>query len=238
MAKIPQLYKARVWVPYEECASISMGNILSCMELAWSTQSLPMDQIHVQTKKGMLGMVLASENKSCFCRDLCELSIADQPLAHYERLERLDVCFAICLHSSHTGDLLYVLEFFLCQGPTTCEYLMSFLNILLPIIKHELKMFKLACGKQLGEEELVVEVIQFSEANQLSSSVSNQLDVFPIKFVSVQYTEDHHVQSVSLEFKETETGKRKTGLRPSLEHLKPHFGKKLKDVAKELGGEV
>ncbi|KAH6798351.1 hypothetical protein C2S51_034835 [Perilla frutescens var. frutescens] len=237
ITRIPQFYQARVWVPYEECASIDSD--LICMELAWSLRSLPMDQIHVKTTKGILGMVLASESKSCFCQNLCEFSIVDQPLAHYERTERLNVCFAICLQSSHTGGLHYVLEFFLYQGPATCEYLLSFLNFLLPIMKQQLKSFKIASGKRL-DEELVIEVVEFSETNKLiTSSESDQPDVLPIKFKSVQYgqmehlyTEDQHVQS---EFKKTGIGKRKIGLHLSLEDLKPHFGKKLKDAVKELG---
>lgn len=198
----------------------------------------------------MIGMVLASENSSCFCRNLSEFSRADQPLSHIEMFERREVCLAICLQSSHTGELLYVVEFFLYAGPPTYEYVKSFLNFLLPILKHELKSFKMACGKQLGQE-LVIEVIEFSEATKLvGSSEFEQMDEFPIKFESVhqevatsdskrisreKIMQEHNV--AALDSKGKVKGKRKADFHPSLEFLQPYFVKKLDDVAKELGGE-
>lgn len=213
------------------------------------------NEIYVEPKIGILGMILESESKSCFCRNIFGFSISEQPLAHMTRSGRCNVCFGICLQSSHTGDLLYVFEFFLYQGPATNEYILSFLNFLLPIIKYELKTFKLASGKQL-EEELVVEVIEFSQANQLSSSESEQLGVFRIRLKSVlygqqesQHNREQRVHSnpevrqanqcnvVAPNFGKTENGKKENRLHLSLEVLKPHFGKKLVNVAEELGGE-
>ncbi|KAH6812416.1 hypothetical protein C2S51_026178 [Perilla frutescens var. frutescens] len=249
ITKIPQLHMANVWVPNGECVGTNNSNSnQTCMELAWSTNGrwdfVPTDQvrwIHVPTRKGIVGMVLASENKSCFCGNLSEFSIVDQPLAHYERRERRNVCFAICLQSSHTGDLLYVLEFFLNEGPSAFEYLRSFLNFLLPIIKQELGTFKMASGKLFGEE-LVVEVIEFSEANKVTSSeLDLQPDVYPIKFVSVHYDLKEHqnieepCSSAAAASKRTPRGKRKTGIDLTHELLISYFGKKLDDVSKELG---
>lgn len=198
---------------------------------------LPTDEvhwIHVQPKKGIIGMLLASENNACFCRNLCEFTIADHPLSHFEMSRRCDACFAMCLQSSHTGDLVYVVEFFLIQGPATYEYLRSFLNFLLPMMKHELKSFKLAFGKELGEE-MVVEVIEFCDADRLlGSSESKDADFFPIKFKSVQYSRRNAQEQDS---KTREKGKRRKRFNLSLEVLKLNFGKKLKVVAEELGSE-
>ncbi|XP_057801184.1 protein NLP5-like isoform X2 [Salvia miltiorrhiza] len=246
---LPQLHMANVWVPNRECVSITNTN-MSCMQLALSTNQLwwkrrDKDEsrwIHVQARKGIVGMVLASENKSCFCQNLCAFSSVDQPLSHYEMSDRRDVCFAICLQSSHTGYLVYVVEFFLYQGPPTCEYVRSFLSLLLPVMKHQLRSFKMASGKQLGEE-LVVDVIEFSEANKLGPSESEQAGVFPIKFKSVQYKHQHaqvhqeaeECSAAASDSKRANRGKRKTNLHLSLEILKPHFGKKLQDVAQVLG---
>ncbi|KAH6806849.1 hypothetical protein C2S51_027957 [Perilla frutescens var. frutescens] len=148
------------------------------------------------------------------------------------------------------GMVLESEKFFLNPSP---QYLQSFFSFLLPIMKHRLKSFKMASGKQLGEE-FVVEVIKFSEANQLKPSESDVPDIFPIKFKSVQYGQKEHPftteqQEQSVPYAtETEQcnvnasnlttikrGKRKTGLHLSLDDLKPHFGKKLNDVAGELG---
>lgn len=259
MTNIPQLHMAKVWISYEACASINSNAM--CLELALSTKDIlfwdyiPRNQvrwIHVQPRKGILGMVLESESKTCFCQNLCEFSIGDQPLAPYQRRGRLDVCFAICLQSSHTEELLYVVEFFLYRSP---EYLRSFMDFLMLIMKQQLKSFKYASGKQLGEE-LVVEVLEFSEANTLTFSELGLPHLFPIKFKSVRYNQMEHQQgedkpvacvsdvmqpeqcsSAASHSKKAKRAKGKASSRPSFEVLKPHFGKKLEDVAEELDGE-
>lgn len=262
--EIPHLHIAKLWVPYEKCAK-SVNT--RCMALASSATDLCNDmptatnqirQIHVQHRKGILGMVLASENKSCFCRNLGEFSIADQPLAHYDRRESRDICFAICLQSSHTQDLLYVLEFFLYPGPGTYDYLRAFLNFLLPILKQDLKSFKIASGKRLGDDELIIEVIEFSEDNTFTVSESNIPNVLPFRFKRVEYGQKEHrgnedkqmesdshatqteqcSEAASDIEKNPREKRRSSGVHLSLQILRPHFGKKLKDVAEELGGEA
>lgn len=250
---IPQCYKANVWVSNGKCIDSNSRTMqFTLVTSGWWSQVYT--EIYVEPKIGILGMILESEDKSCFCRNIFGFSIGEQPLANMTRSQRCCACFGICLQSSHTGDLLYVFEFFLYQGLATNEYIRSFLNFLLPIIKYELKTFKLASQKQLGDEELVVEVIEFSK-DQLSSSESEQLCVFPIMLKSVMYDQQEHqhnrehVESypevgqveqcnvVVSNFKKTEKGKRENRLHLSLEVLKPHFGKKLVNVAHELGGE-
>lgn len=250
---IPQCYKANVWVSNGKCIDSNSRTMqFTLMVSGWRSQVN--NEIYVEPNIGIHGMILESEGKSCFCRNIFGFSIAKQPLAHMIRSQRCSACFGICLQSSHTGDLLYVFEFFLYQGLATNEYIRSFLNFLLPIIKYELKTFKLASRKQLGDEELVIEVIEFSK-DQLSSSDSEQLGVFPIMLKSFMYDQQEHqhnrehVQSYpevgqveqcnvdTSNFKKTEKGKRENRLYLSLEVLKPHFGKKLENVAQKLGGE-
>lgn len=143
----------------------------------------------VKTKRGLLGTVLASENKSCFCPNLCDFSISEQPEAHHAQQARLDVCFAICLQSSYNENIPYVLEFFLDKSSNKCQHLYSFLNFLLPTMKEKLKSFKVASGKQLGEE-LVVEVITSGKNKDFSSFESHQSDMLPIKFKITQYNQE------------------------------------------------
>ncbi|XP_042016982.1 protein NLP7-like [Salvia splendens] len=279
----PQLYMTNVWVSTGDCGSTTSNK--NCMELTFSTDSDPdsdsdsdsVHRIHVEARKGMIGVVLASENKSCFCPNLSEFSIVDHPMSHYDMRDRHEVCFAICLQSSDSGNLVYVMEFFLYQSPATHMSVGSFLSLLLPILKQKLRSFKLACGKQLGEE-LVVEVIEFSDANKLDFSDSEPARVYPVIFKSVQYNrkgchhtevqqlnEYHHIEDQEQHAEECNEEqqqnvyhhaeeeqhakespvdnshsstrkrvKRKSSLNLSAEVLKSHFGKKLKDVAKEL----
>ncbi|KAL8557226.1 hypothetical protein ACS0TY_004607 [Phlomoides rotata] len=186
--KIPQLFCDDVWVTYNKCDSISSN--ICCMErLQYANKSTlyyPNNFRQVQTGKGIVGMVLASENKSCFCRNLCDFSMVEQPRSHYLQRCRMDVCFAICLQSSHTGNLLYILEFFLYQGPAKLEYLSTFLHILFPILKRELTSFKVASGQQLGDD-LVVDVIEFPQGNKFTSSELDESYSSPFKFKIVHF---------------------------------------------------
>ncbi|KAL0340572.1 UNVERIFIED_CONTAM: protein NLP7 [Sesamum radiatum] len=90
--------------------------------------------------------------------------------------------------SSITSNNLYILQFFLGQESTKYEHLCSFLSFLLPIMKETLKSFKLASGKQLGEE-LVVEVISFDKNDEFTSFELHQPNVLPVRFEVTQYIE-------------------------------------------------
>ncbi|KAL8540759.1 hypothetical protein ACS0TY_002109 [Phlomoides rotata] len=219
---------------------------------------------HAETGKGIAGMALVSDSKSCFCRNLCEFSIADQPLALNERNARLDVCFAICLQSQHTGDLVYILHFYLNGACRRFEHFKSVLCSLLQIMKQTLKSCKVASGQELGEK-LVVEVIEFSQVNEMDFSESEQLEDLPVIFKFVNYHAQKHdsedkqaqfapsgVESIAQEeagqcstaepnlkkkdaAEEVQGRKRKTRLNITFQDLKPYFGRKLKDVVKEVG---
>ncbi|XP_042034875.1 protein NLP6-like isoform X2 [Salvia splendens] len=242
---IPQLEATHVWVRNGKCISVTDTNV-HCMELALSytyynkyVDADDVHTIHVRSRKGIVGSAMASENKAYFCPSLYEFGIDDQPL--FERRKSSSACFAVCLQSSHTGGLVYVMEFFLYPGPSTYSYVRSFLELLLPIMKHELKSFKMASGKQLGEE-LVVEVIASEERKLIGSDSDAAAMLFPVRFKRMQYGEQSkaltmssHISGKVWDFNITENRKRKRGLNLSLEDLKPHFGKRLKDVAIELG---
>ncbi|KAL7150091.1 hypothetical protein ABFS83_05G085300 [Erythranthe nasuta] len=272
--KIPQLHRAEVWATCTRCA-FEKDNSLNCMELTRVMYELyeefdyeehiypkMLEFSHIHTKKGITGMVLASKNNSCFFRNSCHFSLVEQPLAHFMQNERTGSCFAICLQSIHTGNLVYVLEFFLNQGPGKYEHIVSFLNFLLPILKKYLKTFTIASGQQLGDE-LAIEVPVFPGEDELIlSEINGRQNKF--KFVPYSGREHQHsahqqrpiivvddmdsvastshaehlISSVAANSNKIKGGKKmkKTGrLNLTLEALKPHFGTKLKDVAKELG---
>ncbi|KAL8053604.1 hypothetical protein ABFX02_05G082400 [Erythranthe guttata] len=268
--KIPQLHMVQVWATCTRCPS-EKDISLNCMELTDFMQELALEESiystmlefsHIHTRKGITGMVLASENKSCFFRTSCHFSIVEQRLAHFTQNERIGSRFAICLQSTHTGNLVYVLEFFLNQGPGKYEYILSLLNFLIPILKRYLKSFTIASGQQLGDE-LAIEVPVFPGEDELILSEINGLQN-KFKFVPYSGREHQHsghqqrpiivvddtdsvtstsqaehlISSVAVNAKKIKKGKKmkKTGrLNLTLEALKPHFGTKLKDVAKELG---
>ena len=125
-----------------------------------STNIVPRDEniltIHVNGRKWIVGIALVSESKSCFCPNIESSYLDSGSIA----------CFAICMQSSHTSDLVYVMEFYLKNNDWIIDTV-HFLNFLLCKMKRNLKSFKMACGKQLGEE-LVVGVVDHN-ANKLKS---------------------------------------------------------------------
>ncbi|KAK4404059.1 protein NLP4 [Sesamum angolense] len=77
---------------------------------------------------------------------------------------------------------------FLAKQVQNMNIFVLFLSFLLPIMKETLKSFKLASGKQLGEE-LVVEVISFDKNDEFTSFELHQPNVLPVRFEVTQYIE-------------------------------------------------
>lgn len=190
--KSPQLHVASVWVPCSECNHIDIK--MSCFELVrFSDIDLlePSDRrihdfikacrfLRLQPREGVIGRILDSENMLSFCQNFCDFSIIEQPLVHYAQLARLDIYFVICLQSSHTGNSIYILEFFLSHGhPWSLCSLMS-------IMKQKLKSFKVASGQQLGRE-LISEAIELCKGEEFTYLQSGYLDSLPLKSKTTQY---------------------------------------------------
>ncbi|KAK4435822.1 protein NLP6 [Sesamum alatum] len=266
-------FLAQVWVPCSQCTDTNKN--LACMKrqlfesCPYGEDWFMCNSHKVETGKGITGILLSSKNKSCFFPNLCHFSITEEPQAHHAQFTRYNLCFAICLQSSNTSNNLYVLQFFLSQASRTYEHFSSFLSFLLPIMKETLKSFKVASGKQLGEE-LVVEVISFDKNDEFTSFELHQPDMLPVRFEVTQYDKEQRYQhwtnqlvhdtpngkdsgktvpeaepndaaSAELEEGVTVTAKKTKGERNTrsfhirYEDLELHFGKRLEDVAKELG---
>ncbi|KAL3839192.1 hypothetical protein ACJIZ3_023783 [Penstemon smallii] len=257
----PQVVGAQVWVPCGQCA-----NSTSCMRLMTSYFSDPRQPLEfmsaskfhgVQMGKGVAGIALESQNKLCFCESLCHFSIIDYPLAHFAIRARLNVSFAICLQSSHTGNDIYVIEFFLQHHMFGNDGYPRILYFLLTTMKNQLKSFKVASGRQLGEE-LVVKVIDFENFNEHTSFKYGQLDdTYPLKFeitrygheMKHQYSRNHQVEVTSdsagsmvendanlerVAAMESEREGNKMKCEIWYDVLNPNSGKKLEDVLENL----
>ncbi|XP_073046421.1 uncharacterized protein [Primulina eburnea] len=86
-----------------------------------------------------------------YLENLGDFSILEYPWANHAQTYRLEICFVICLQSSHTSNDLYVLEFFISPGTEKDGYPWSYLSFLASTMKINLKSFKVASGQQLGE---------------------------------------------------------------------------------------
>ncbi|KAL0382817.1 UNVERIFIED_CONTAM: protein NLP6 [Sesamum calycinum] len=260
---------AQVWLPCSQCTDTHKNLVCVRRKLVESCSAFKINRFmckshKVETGKGITGILLSSENKPCFFPNLCHFSITEEPQAHVVQVARFNVCFAICLQSSYTGSNLYILQFFLNLPSRKYENLCSFLSFLLLMMKETLKSFRVASGKQLGED-LVVEVISFDKNDKFTSFELHQPDVLPVRFEVTQYVEkDPRYQNstnqlvhdsskpvperqlddaattdseegVTVTTKKTKGERNTTSFHISYDDLQLHFGKRLQDVAKELG---
>ncbi|PIN22684.1 hypothetical protein CDL12_04595 [Handroanthus impetiginosus] len=158
---VPELHLAQVWIPCEQCA-YATGSNLSCMTRADFRAAAKNNSMrgfsnacrfhNIQSQKGIAGIVLSSTDKSCFCRNLCDFSISEFPLAHHAQQARLSFYFAICLRSVQNSDYLCLVEFFFHPDRGEDAYPWSLLHLLVQIIEKKVPGFKVASGKKLGEE--------------------------------------------------------------------------------------
>ncbi|CAL5440981.1 unnamed protein product [Camellia sinensis] len=209
--------------------------------------------------QGVVGSVVLSQNL-VFCKDVTQFSITEYPLAHYARKYGLTGSFAICLRSSYIEDNVYMLEFFLPPNYTEGRDPRIALVPLLTTMKQHCKSFKVASGKELGEE-LSIEVLDFSEDGKLCSyqipqtartpnrmengeemvllDLSNQqlleVDAVDTGNNVVSNTEENNNVVTSVQQNSSQRLQRKAGIPISLDDLQQHFGMKLKDAAQSLG---
>lgn len=123
---------------------------------------------HLRKGQGIVWKALSSG--ACFCRDVTKLSIVDYALALSARKVDFTGGFAICLQSSYTRNLQYIIELFLPPNQTIYEQPWIFLSSLLDTMKKEFKTFKLRSGQEIGGN-VHVEVLQTSEVDPLDSFV-------------------------------------------------------------------
>ncbi|CAN1779105.1 Protein NLP6 [Linum perenne] len=125
---------------------------------------------HLQAGQGVAGRAFLSRS-ACFCRDITNFCKTRYPLVHYARMFGLKGCFSICLKSSHTGDDVYVLEFFLnnFEGFEQKRVLGS----LLETMQQHFRSLEVASGMEIQEEEsgLFVEIVEASEGGKLDYSL-------------------------------------------------------------------
>ncbi|CAL5436002.1 unnamed protein product [Camellia sinensis] len=209
--------------------------------------------------QGVVGRVVLSQNL-VFCKDVTQFSITEYPLAHYARKYGLTGSFAICLRSSYIEDNVYMLEFFLPPNYIEGRDPRIALVPLLTTMKQHCKSFKVASGKELGEE-LSIEVLDFSEDGKLCSyqipqtartpnrmengeemvllDLSNQqlleVDAVDTGNNVVSNTEENNNVVTSVQQNSSQRLQRKAGIPISLDDLQQHFGMKLKDAAQSLG---
>ncbi|KAK3013981.1 hypothetical protein RJ639_008141 [Escallonia herrerae] len=164
--KTLQLPLAQTWTPCVHSNGSTNGDNfnLKCTDEAvdsdkWVFRSL-CNYRPLRKGQGLVGKALLF-HKPCFSCDISHFSVNEYPLAHHAREFGLTSSFAICLWSTYTGDLDYVLEFFLPPcGPGVNGDVKTLLGLILATRKEHLPSFKVALGAGLVEE-LSAKVIEY-----------------------------------------------------------------------------
>ncbi|KAK3013987.1 hypothetical protein RJ639_008147 [Escallonia herrerae] len=120
--------------------------------------------------QGIVSKALRS-HRPCFCCDISKYSMTEYPLAHWAQEYKLTGSFAISMRSSYTGDLDYVLEFFMstCRLENYGDHL-TLLGSTVATMKQHLRSFKVSSGKEL-RDELAADIMEVCTlADKLHSS--------------------------------------------------------------------
>ncbi|KAL7165559.1 hypothetical protein ACSBR2_041280 [Camellia fascicularis] len=139
-------------------------NTIVCMETFYASDVCNQGFVnscsdyYIRTGHGVVGSALRSYSP-CFCEDVTRFSKTEYPLVHFARAYRLTSSFAICLRSTHTGDVDYVIEFFLPRNIESDPVPRTLLYSILATMKQHFRNFKVASGEELGQE-LSIEVLK------------------------------------------------------------------------------
>ncbi|CAL5433744.1 unnamed protein product [Camellia sinensis] len=113
-------------------------NTIVCMETFYASDVYNQGFVnscsdyYIRTGHGVVGSALRSYSP-CFCEDVTQFSKTEYPLVHFACAYRLTSSFAICLRSTYTGDVDYVIEFFLPRNIESDPVLRTLLYSILTV---------------------------------------------------------------------------------------------------------
>ncbi|KAH7840616.1 hypothetical protein Vadar_019265 [Vaccinium darrowii] len=173
---------AMTWVPCSDCNGLQRCKVYSAgVEFCLPRDSFLGEFLKVSKcrhlRKGLVAERAHSSLNMLYCSDITQLSLHEYPLVHHARWCNLSGWFTICLLCEHTGNYIYVLEFFLSARNKNDENIVATLSAILGTIEEKFKTFRFASGKVLGELTSV-EVIDFqnNQKNQFVQSIQAARD--------------------------------------------------------------
>ncbi|XP_058203644.1 protein NLP6-like isoform X2 [Rhododendron vialii] len=155
VSKIHKLPLALTWVPCSACDSLLLGRLSSeggeYLGAFEANNNHLVDFLIANTgyhlPKGEVAERVLSFPNMLYCKDVTQFSIAEYPLVPFARHCKLSGWFTICLHSSYTGEDVYILEFFLPKSGEDNENTLTTVDMILRTIKEN---FKTCFRKRIG----------------------------------------------------------------------------------------